>query len=665
MIPQQLKNEMGVKYLLVGAKNKIPLEDNWQRTNNYNSNDPKLIKHLEDGNNYGVLCGNGLIVMDADTSEFNEIIISNLPETFCVKTSKGNHYYYFCKCFDKKKVLKKEGKHLGEIQSTGTFVIGANSIHPTGIKYEVDKDIPITEINKDTIDNLFQDYYAAERINKDIILSGAGEGLRNESMFKLACSFRNKEMTEEETYLTLKSINEKNNPPLFDAELQTIIKSAYSYNLEVNRQNIKALIDNWQDYFDLAKQIWEAKPFFYDEQGMWWAWNIGLSCWQMTDEINLFNFIDDCLKKSYTLKSKFKTELIEALKRLGRRKQPKDAPKKWIQFKNKAYSLNSSNVYEVTPDYFFCNPIPWDLGTTDHTPIMDSMFEQWVGKDYIQTLYEIIAYCCYTDYPIHRIFAMIGSGCNGKSTFQTLLRRFIGVDNVTATELDVLLDSRFESAKLYKKLCCIMGETNFGIMSKTSLLKKLSGQDLIGFEWKNKTPFEAENYAKLLINSNSMPTSEDTSEGFYRRWMIIDFPNKFKEGRDILKDIPESEYNNLALKVTKILPVLLDNGCFSNEGSIEERQRRYIEASNPLKLFIEEYTVEDIEGYVRTSELYKNYVQYLKVNRKRIVSKIEFRKTLEFEGLEVRRTTKDSISDNYIEGIRMKQIIQDYAKKCN
>jgi len=40
---------------------------------------------------------------------------------------------------------------------------------------------------------------------------------------------------------------------------------------------------------------------------------------------------------------------------------------------------------------------------------------------------------------------------------------------------------------------------------------------------------------------------------FYRRWTIIDFPNQFTEKKDILKDIPEIEFNNLATKCVVIL----------------------------------------------------------------------------------------------------------------
>jgi len=114
----------------------------------------------------------------------------------------------------------------------------------------------------------------------------------------------------------------------------------------------------------------------------------------------------------------------------------------------------------------------------------------------IQTLYEILAYCLIPDYPIHRIFCFIGAGMNGKSCFLNLLRKFVGSSNCCSTELDTLLQSRFEVTRLHKKLVCQMGETNFSEMNKTSVLKKLSGGDLIGFEYKNKDPFEEINYAK-------------------------------------------------------------------------------------------------------------------------------------------------------------------------
>jgi len=411
------------------------------------------------------------------------------------------------------------------------------------------------------------------------------------------------------------------------------------------------LINNYTANVEL---FYKDHPFFYDGVGIFWFWKDNK--YEQVDDIDVMNMLDDSMGfMGQTVNSQLKSHYLEAFRRVGRKKTPKDAPKKWVQFNGKAISLESGNIYDVTPDYFFTNPIPWNIGEDESTPTIDNLIKDWVGEKYRQTAYEIISYCCYTDYPIHMIICLIGCGRNGKSKFLGLINKFIGRDNICSTELDVLLDSRFESFKLYKKLACTMGETNWGVISKTSLLKKLTGQDLIGFEYKHKKPFDDYNYAKILIGSNSLPPSEDTSEGFYRRWLILDFPNIFKEGRDILKDIPDNEYNNLAKKVTRILPQLIKNSEFTNQGSIEERAKRYILASNPLSFFINLFFKKDFNCYLRYSELYMAYRRFLHLIKHRKISVKEFNDVLALEGLEIVRTTKringEYVNGKFVEGI--------------
>jgi P4 family phage/plasmid primase-like protien len=284
---------------------------------------------------------------------------------------------------------------------------------------------------------------------------------------------------------------------------------------------------------------------------------------------------------------------------------------------------------------------------------MDKLFIEWVGEKNKDLLYEILAYSCLTDYPIHTLFSLIGVGRNGKSRFLALVNNFIGCENISSTELDQLTESRFESAKLFKKLVCVLGETNFGLLEKTSIIKKLTGQDLIGAEFKGKNPFDFINYAKLLIASNSLPSSTDTSEGFYRRWLIIDFPNEFSEGKDILEIIPKEEYNNLANKVIEILPKLIDKGIFTNQGTIEDRKKRYIMASNPLSLFINSYCVTNIDAYIKYNELYLAYLHYLQVEKRRRISRKEFNKVLEDEGFQSEKTSRDNENGYFVLGIKL------------
>lgn len=425
------------------------------------------------------------------------------------------------------------------------------------------------------------------------------------------------------------------------------IKDILKINLHINNFQLN------------VEEFYKVQPFFYDKAKIFWFWNEIEFKYEIVDETDLMRILDrDLGFCGQTVTTTFKSNYIEAFKRVGRNYHPKEAPIKWIQFKNKAFSLTSKKTHDVTHDYFFTNPIPWDIGKSEDTPVMDELFKSWVGEEYVITLYQIIAYCCYRNYPIQLLFSLCGSGRNGKSQFLKIVDKFIGKDNVTSTELDQLLGNRFESFKLYKKLVCNIGETNFGVLDQSSILKKLTGGDKIGFEKKNKDPFDDYNYAKPIIASNSLPSSSDTSDGFYRRWAIIDFPNEFEErGRDIVETIPEIEYNNLAKKICRILPELLKKGKFTNQGTIAERRNKYIEMSNPLEKFINEHCETDESYYESSSKLYTKYMQFLKKNKKRIVKRTEFNKVLDEEGFYQERNSKkvneEWISGRWINGLRL------------
>ena len=366
-----------------------------------------------------------------------------------------------------------------------------------------------------------------------------------------------------------------------------------------------------------SKAFFKQQPFFYDRSGLWWFWNKEFNCWIKTDEVDILNYIEQ-ITGADVITSKERTEILNSLKQEGRKNLPKPIKPTWLQFKDKIFDIKSGETFTATPEYFVTNPIPYKMHDRNYelTPTMDKIFTEWVGEENIKILYEIIAYCLIPDYPIHRLFCLIGSGMNGKSCFLNLLRKFIGNENCTSTELDTLLLSRFEVTRLHKKLVCIMGETNFAELSKTSLIKKLTGGDFIGFEYKNKNPFEDYNYAKIIIATNNLPETTDKSIGFYRRWLIIDFPNQFSEQKDILLDIPEEEYEALALKCTGILNDLLKKRKFSYEGSIEDRAKLYEDKSNPFDRFIKENcNLENPDGFIWKFEFEERFNQWCKENR--------------------------------------------------
>ncbi len=383
-----------------------------------------------------------------------------------------------------------------------------------------------------------------------------------------------------------------------------------------------------------AYQFTKIQPLFFDKAGMFWLWDLEETKWEIVDETDMLNMISKTTGED-TISSKNRTEILNSLKQNGRLNIPKPIKKTWIQFKDKIYDIKTGDNFAATPEYFVTNPIPYSVSDSPLTPTIDKIFEEWVGEEYVPLLYEIIAYSLIPDYPINRLFCLIGGGMNGKSKFLDLLQKFVGKDNVCSTELDTLLSSRFEVTRLHKKLVCLMGETNFNEISKTSILKKLTGGDVIGFEYKNKNPFEDHNYAKIIIATNNLPTTTDKTIGFYRRWCIIDFPNQFNEKKNILDDIPEEEYNNLAYNSITVLNTLLKKREFINEGTIEERKEKYESKSNFLSKFLELFVQEKINSYITKNQFKTKFSEWCKENKHRELSDtslgLEMRK-LGYEG---------------------------------
>lgn len=700
MIPTQLqKEDLRFVKLLKGSKE--PFEKNWT-LDCHTWNSPELQAWIQAGNNYGVIGGFGsLVILDFDDEATEKKYFPNLPTTFTVKSGSGKHHKYFI-CDEPKsfKVLDANKKTLVDVQGKGKQVVGPSSTHPNGNKYEVVDEAPIANIKLSRLQFLFADY------------------LKDKDSYK---NFEDDEVREIKRQIRIITLLQEygydvsRNPTMCRLGHDSVGQVCFSYAIDkdlwycfhcdeggdvlsfvmahdkvdfaaakeklanmagIRKKRKIRIVKNatgllkLTDYIYNVEEFKKLQPFFYDRAGLFWFWNNSDKKWEIVDEIDLMNEIDDQLSfGGETVTKGVKANYVEAFKRVGRQCLPASPPKHWVQFKDKIFDIHTKEVLPAVPDYFICNPIPYELGESVETPVIDKLFKEWVGEEHVQTLYEILAYCCLPDYPIHLIFCFIGCGRNGKTKFQQLLTKFVGQQNACSTELDTLLDSRFESVKLFKKLICCLGETNFGTLSKTSLLKKLSGQDFIGFEIKNKTPFDDYNYAKILINSNSLPISEDTSEGFYRRWLIIDFPNSFPEGKDILVTVPEVEYKNLAFKVTRLLPGLLERGCFEGQGNLEERQQRYVMASNPFVKFAELCCyVDNPSLYVRYSALYLAYVKFLKVNKRRVISKKEFSKTLDLEGYEVRKTWKlvggVSVNDRFVEMVDLKQEWDELCTFC-
>ena len=378
--------------------------------------------------------------------------------------------------------------------------------------------------------------------------------------------------------------------------------------------------------------FWLKQPFYYDKSGIFWLWDNGLYRWERGDEVDYLNSIQDTLGIE-TIGHTNKTELISGFKQIGRKHKPEDMKKSWVQFKDRIYEVKTGESFKASPKYFVTNPIPWKVGVNEETPMMDKYFIEWVGEENTQCLYEFIAYNLSIDKFMQRIFAFCGGGSNGKGTFIKLNYKFLGDENCVASEIKSLSENRFEVARIYRKLLCIMGEVAYDDLKNTNTLKKLGGEDKLSFEFKGKDGFTEDNTATCVCLTNSLPTTPDKSLGFYRKWFIVDFPNQFSGmSRDLIGEIPEVEFENLSKKCLRILKGLYDKPEFHNEGDFDERMKRYEDRSNPVLRFVEEMC-EEVDGTSFVLREFTNLCnEYLKEKHLRILTSKQIGNILRNEG---------------------------------
>ncbi|WP_135611011.1 phage/plasmid primase, P4 family [Methanococcoides sp. AM1] len=389
----------------------------------------------------------------------------------------------------------------------------------------------------------------------------------------------------------------------------------------------------------IAQALQEEVPIYYDVSKNYWMWNHDGERYERIDETEILCQIMQGMGMDSIYRSRTKAEIMESIRITGRMRRVQQTPRTWIQFDNCVVDIDSDERFQATPDYFFAARIPHRYGTSEDTPTIDQLFENWVGPERKQLLYEICAYCMYDHYPIHRIFTLIGPGGNGKGQLMELIRRFIGADNYTSTDLDRLSKSQFETSKLFKKKAAFVGETNFNTLSRTNMLKQLSGGDIISCEFKGKDSFDFVNTAKIIIATNALPATTDRTRGFYRRWLIVEFNNSFPEGKDVIDDIPEEEYENLCRKCIRILNDLLESGSFTAEGTIEERAALYERKSNPVNAFIDENCVKDEGASMPTWYLFDRYEEFRERGGFRELSKRDFTKIVHELGYETSSTS--------------------------
>ena len=302
---------------------------------------------------------------------------------------------------------------------------------------------------------------------------------------------------------------------------------------------------------------------------------------------------------------------------------------RYICLQNGIYDLETRKLLPHSPDFHFLNQIPTAYDPNAHYDRLEQFLHEVLPDEDIPLLDEIMGYCLYRGYPIQKAVMLIGEGGNGKSTTLTILRQMLGSQNVSSGTLQQLGMNRFAAADLFGKLANIAPDLPANAVTRTGIFKALTGHlDQVRAEFKFGKPFDFTNYAKLLFSANQVPRATDDTRAFYRRWILLNFPNKFEGDKDdpdlpnkLASPVARSALLNHALKG---LHRLLEQKHFSYTATTEEIMDQYQRLADSVNAFRNDCLDKNPEGWEYKDTVYNAFTAYCRENKLPTVAKNVF-----------------------------------------
>ena len=658
MIPNQLKH---LKFCRVKYKSKAPFELDWVN---------KLYSYEQisefKNENYGVLCGhNNLAVIDCDREELSDAIESALPETFTIKTgSGGKHFYYFIQDLNKKIILHAGNQHLGEIQFKGQQVVGAGSTHPNGKQYEIINNVGIKEIPYSKIKEILghfikeTDYSHPGKTEEDYselikeISDKWKEGNRQDLALITAGYLRKEKRLGVNTakYIITK-VCEITKDNELDMRLNAIIETYKKDEKDIKgitgileyqikdkktlQQEVLTLIslkerDKATEFvlknFLKKNHVYSTRD---DDKSEMWIYENGI--YVPNGESYVREYCRLLLGEVYT--TTFTNIVIEKIR-----------ADTYID-QNEFFQTN--NIYEIPildgilnvktreissfdHEKIFFNKVPLNYVPDQKCPLIKQFFQDILPDSQdLDVMFEIFGFLLLKEYTIEKAVMFNGIGRNGKTKTLKLMEKFIGENNVCNVPIGSMQKDNFDLEDLFGKLLNSGGDIGKTSLKDTGCFKELTGRDGVNLKRKFKRTLRFVNYSKHIFACNDLPIVYDNTEGFWTKWVLIDFPFEFKTEKEISSLSEKEKLNkknidpNILDKISTqeelngLLNVALDglDRLFKNKDFSYSKGTDYIKSTwkrraNSFLAFCEDCIKEDEKGYVSKFRLRKEYGNY-------------------------------------------------------
>ena len=291
-----------------------------------------------------------------------------------------------------------------------------------------------------------------------------------------------------------------------------------------------------------------------------------------------------------------------------------------LNTKNGLVDINTLDVLPHSPFIVSTMQVAVGINPNAECPAFDNFLTE-IAPGSEQLIYEMIGYCLHNSAHMHKAFLLVGKGANGKSTLLKVIEKLLGgKDNVSHITLENLEESRFRVAEMTGKFANIYADLPDTPLKTASVFNTVVAGDTIQVEAKYKTPFDVTPTATQIFSCNEIPRSYTTTQGFYRRLVIVRFPKSFKgkgkiEQNKLVSSLTtENELEGILITALTLYAIARERGEFTISEESQDALTEYQQDNEPALVFFAECLRLEDGAFAQRSEIYNHYKEWLEFN---------------------------------------------------
>lgn len=308
---------------------------------------------------------------------------------------------------------------------------------------------------------------------------------------------------------------------------------------------------------------------------------------------------------------------------------------------NGIVDLKKGKLLSHTPEYLITKMVKVDYKPEATCPNWLIFLDEIMGGDQemISYLQRAVGYSLTGDTSEQCIFILHGSGANGKSTFLSPINAILQ-DYAMQSPVETFLTIRKKGAnndvaRLQGARFVTASEPNADQRFAESLLKQVTGSDMVSARFLNQEFFDFKPVFKLFLATNHKPKVNSDDRAMWRRLRLIPFEVTIpdhQQDKHLLSKL-ESELEGILAWAVQ--------GCLRWQevglgmtGRIQEATDEYAKEMDIFGRFLEERCEQNDSLKTSTKNLYHCYVNWCQEEGEQPLTKVSFSKKLGGLGFE-------------------------------